>query len=72
MTQSQGESKVKLHTMNLVAAVSRLTDMGLFEYSAKFHGIFINSVVHVGRGWDLRKIGGTLASAHQIKYCVKP
>ena len=28
MTQGQGESKGKLHTMNLVAASSHLTDMG--------------------------------------------
>ena len=28
MTQGQGEGKVKLHTMNLVAAGSPLTDMG--------------------------------------------
>ena len=28
MTQGQGEGKVKLHTMNLVAAGSPITDMG--------------------------------------------
>ena len=38
--------------------------MLLLDYYAKFHGILVNSVVHVRRGGDFRKISGTLASAH--------
>ena len=30
----------------------------------KIHGILVNSVVHVGRGRDSRKIGGTLGPLH--------
>ena len=70
MTQSQGEVKVKLHTMNQVAAGSPLTDMGFVRVLCSnyswvsvtlslsltvpfpIHGIFVNSVVHVGWGLD--------------------
>ena len=35
MTKGQGEGKVKLHTMNLVAVRSPLTDMGFVRVSAQ-------------------------------------
>ena len=85
MTQGQGEGKVKLHTMNLIAASSHLTDMGFVcvtlplsltvpfpsfqvgKKGEKFHGILVNSVVHMGQDRDSQKISGPWE-----KCCVKP
>ena len=42
MTQDQGEGKVKLHTMNLVAAGSPLTDMGFLRvFCSKYGGVSV-------------------------------
>ena len=42
MTQGQGEDKVKLHTMNLVAAGPPLRDIYIFlEICSKYSGVFI-------------------------------
>ena len=75
MTQGQGEGKVKLHTMNLVAAGSPLTDKDsglsvtlslsltapfpIIQVEKKIYRILVNSMVHMGLGRDSRKISGT-------------
>ena len=42
MTQVQGEGKVKLHIMNLIAASSSLTDMGFVcVFWSKYGGVSI-------------------------------
>ena len=42
MTQGQGEGKVKLHTMNLVAAGSPPTDMGfVLAFCSKYGGVSV-------------------------------
>ena len=42
MTQGQGEGQVKLHTMNLVAAGSPLTDMGFVcVFCSKYGGVSV-------------------------------